>query len=1160
MKKENIKNKNAKEIIKEIFYANNKNGLLRNYLYNPQKMKKIYSNKNNININIIFLLRLFIILISISFSNSRLRKLDKINELTLTMKGKNTYQSIISNSVSNPDEVLINGVKQDNAFTNYLLPDSIVNITIRWNSTFTSCTHLFYNFDHLLSVDFTNFDSSRISDMTSMFHGCRNLKSINFKNFNTSLVEKMDDVFYACDSLESLDLSSFNTSSVTTMSSMFENCTSLKTLDISHFDTKSVVNMDHIFRFAESLVSLDLSNLNLSNVAYLSYAFYGCKSLVYLNLNFNNIKENIQVNEILSNDLTDFIYCVDEVNSNKIYRAFQNINRNNNCSNECFTGSTKLIIETKKCIDNCENDDTYKYEYNNICYNSSQLEPENTEENMDTENPEQSGSSEPGSSEVEDNTQKDGSSGTESSEVEDSTQKYESSEQESNEVEESTQKDDSSEPENSEVEENTQKTESSGAESNEVEDSTQKTESSDLESSDKSEKSDNIEETDKNKSDGKIENAINSVNNQILENFSSKEFFQESIDTSIANEDSTIKDEIIKNIKKDLMNGNLDTLLVNVTSGEKKDLIATDKNTIYQITTSENQKNNQYTNISTVNLGKCEDRLKDVYGIDKNLSLLIFKIDYFEPGLKIPVIGYEIYHPKNKSQLDLKYCEDILVKLDIPVSIDESSEFKHDPSSEYYNDECSTYTTGNGTDILLEDRRNEYIDNNLSLCEANCTYKGYNEGSKKAICECESKTSIGSISDIINNENILSSNFSTENTTSNVASLKCTKTLFTKEGLLTNIGNYLLLFTFAFFIVSVIIFYKCGSHIIDTTIKEILNLKTKENKRNSNQIDIFCKKKKRKNSVKNLKSTKKKEKRKSKISNPRKKSNKRIGENTKNEKLIKSHNSLSSTKLEFKNTNIFINIEKNKKKRKNSFKEPNIYKNEKTFSLIKYKDCELNSFNFQKAIIYDKRTFCQYYLSLIISNNLLLFSFYPVNDYNLKIIKISLFFLSFDIYFFVNSLFFTFSSIHQIYEDGGVYNISYFIPKIIISFFISYYIIVLIKYFSLSQKNLLELNNEENMNEANDKGSKIRRCLNIKYIVFYVMSFIFLTFFWYYLSSFCAVYKNSQFYAIKNTLISFGISLLYPFFFNLVPCIFRFVSLKNNNECIYKINQIIQLL
>ncbi len=93
------------------------------------------------------------------------------------------------------------------------------------------------------------------------------------------------------------------------------------------------------------------------------------------------------------------------------------------------------------------------------------------------------------------------------------------------------------------------------------------------------------------------------------------------------NEDSAEKDEIIKSIKKTLIEGNLDKLLINVTNGE--DLIATDKNTIYQITTSENQKNNKYTNISTINLGTCEDKLKDIYGINKNLSLLIFKVDYY---------------------------------------------------------------------------------------------------------------------------------------------------------------------------------------------------------------------------------------------------------------------------------------------------------------------------------------------------------------------------------------------------------------------------------------------------------------------------------------------------------------------------------------------------
>ena len=87
--------------------------------------------------------------------------------------------------------------------------------------------------------------------------------------------------------------------------------------------------------------------------------------------------------------------------------------------------------------------------------------------------------------------------------------------------------------------------------------------------------------------------------------------------------------------------------------------------------------------------------------------MIIFKIDYYKPGLLIPVIGYEIYHPLDKYQLDLNYYKDILVKLNIPVSIDENNLFKYDPNSEYYTDECDIYTTEKGTNILLDDRKNE---------------------------------------------------------------------------------------------------------------------------------------------------------------------------------------------------------------------------------------------------------------------------------------------------------------------------------------------------------------------------------------------------------------------------------------------------------------------
>ena len=85
--------------------------------------------------------------------------------------------------------------------------------------------------------------------------------------------------------------------------------------------------------------------------------------------------------------------------------------------------------------------------------------------------------------------------------------------------------------------------------------------------------------------------------------------------------------------------------------------------------------------MSTIDLGDCEDKLKSVYGIDPSLPLIIFKIDYFSKDSLIPIIGYEIYHPLNKSKLDLTYCQDILIKLNIPVNIDENNLFKYDPNN-----------------------------------------------------------------------------------------------------------------------------------------------------------------------------------------------------------------------------------------------------------------------------------------------------------------------------------------------------------------------------------------------------------------------------------------------------------------------------------------------
>ena len=254
----------------------------------------------------------------------------------------------------------------------------------------------------------------------------------------------------------------------------------------------------------------------------------------------------------------------------------------------------------------------------------------------------------------------------------------------------------------------------------------------------------------------------------------------------------------------------------------------------------------------------------------------------------------------------------------------------------------------------------------------------------------------------------------------------------------------------------------------------------------------------------------------------------------------------------------------NKKRRSFSFNTLRKFKNKdeeykpKNINFIFYNDFELNSLNYKDALEIDKRTCNQYYLSLLRVKHPIIFTFYPTKDYNIFIIKINLFLFSFVIYYALNTFFFNYTIIHKIYENGGDYNLS---PQIIYSFIISYYINNIIKYLTLSEKNLLELKQEKTIKSAKDKVSKVERCLIIKNIIYFVFSFVFFLFFWYYLSSFCAVYQNSQKHLIINTFISFLLGLIIPFVINLVPVVLRRYSLNlNNRECIYKFSKILQIL
>ena len=206
-------------------------------------------------------------------------------------------------------------------------------------------------------------------------------------------------------------------------------------------------------------------------------------------------------------------------------------------------------------------------------------------------------------------------------------------------------------------------------------------------------------------------------------------------------------------------------------------------------------------------------------------------------------------------------------------------------------------------------------------------------------------------------------------------------------------------------------------------------------------------------------------------------------------------------------------------------------------------DYELNTFPFLISFKFDKRGFLEIYISLLKINHIIFSTFFNSSDYNNFIIKLCLFFLTFSLLFAINTFFLTEKIIQKIYEIDE-YNIKYNFPKIVYSTAISTVIIYIIRYFSLSEKNIVEIK-YENSDVLKEKINDVFHFLLNKFSIFFDVCLIILIIFWYYVSCFCAVYVNSQIYLLLDVLISLLLFIVYQFIIYIVPTIFRYFSLKN---------------
>ena len=690
-----------------------------------------------------------------------------------------------------------------------------------------------------------------------------------------------------------------------------------------------------------------------------------------------------------------------------------------------------------------------------------------------------------------------------------------------------------------------------------------------------------------------ILNGIKSISDTSYYELNLEEILNDNeIVVNIDNKD-TFKRELITEIKN--------ISIINLIIEQKRDFILRDNNILYQFTSTYNQKNNKYDNISTLILGDCEKKLKQFYNISENESLIIFMNSIYVEGFSIPIIEYEVYDLERRN-LNLSICKGMSASIFHPFLNEDNNLFKYNSSDKYYNDICYIYTSDKKTDFILEDRRKEFTDKNLSLCEKECKYKGINQ-EKKIKCDCIVKIKLPLINEIEINKDKFLKDFTEIKKLLNLNIMKCYSVLFTKDGIKKNIGSYCILSIITANIILLILFLVRGKKLLFKKIRKLAklikeNIKNKEIKTTNdiNNSPFKVKKKKskskkkrknynimniNKNIIKNISinninieninninkenirdnNTKDNLSSKSKIISINKFNNPLINNppkkcrNTNNEEIMDE----TSSKREIKISNNLIKEESNKNTPKQLIKEQLNSKNLNIYQC--FNDYELNYLCYEDALRFDKRTYIQYYLSLLRMNHILIFSFYTYNDYNSKIIKICLFLFSVSLYFTINTLFYTDEVIHKIYVENGNINFIYRLPKILYSNIIISLINMIVSFFSLSQKNILELKNEKK--HVRTKARKIKRCLKIKFIIFFILLFLLLILFWYYLSCFCTIYRNTQIHLMKDISISLGLSFLYPLGLNFIPGLIRIPSLrapKSDKKLLYRISLIFQLI
>ena len=564
-------------------------------------------------------------------------------------------------------------------------------------------------------------------------------------------------------------------------------------------------------------------------------------------------------------------------------------------------------------------------------------------------------------------------------------------------------------------------------------------------------------------------------------------------------------------------------------------------------------------NFTYVDADECIQILKEQGVIGKDEKVLIVNSQVSRDDENTNQAGYSLLRKNNKKKIDMTPCKKTQITISYPI--DENmlnmtrgrmlaKDYGVDmtnPEDPFYNDLCFYYSDENGKDVILEDRRNDYFENK-TLCEEGCEFYQTNFTTGRVECKCNIKDDIfDSVT-----SNVPLADFPEGLSMSNLVVVKCYKLVFNWEYIKQNKGFWIMGALALLQAPVMVSFGATGLTSIYSALNQVNDkLKNLPGSDGGNITQANPANPPKKKKEKELKSD---------VSDAD-----LSPENQKDKQPPSQHLLMFDVPKKGALKNNFAGDEDfHKPKEKLSGNSIGIFESTAKVNNVttetsrkeEFEPDELDNLAYEDALENDKRCFCVFFGRLLKKNMIIISAFSNMSALDPIFIKILTVLLTLGAYLAFNAMFFTDSYISKRYKENGkvdyAYVIKYELTKSVLASLAAILIKFLVDYLTSPRKRLETLiKKEEDPEKFLRKSRVIMKQMKCKLAIFICFDVILTLFFWYYISSFCAVYRKTQVAWIEGCLMTFLFCFVFYGLFDLIVAIFRYIGLKCHISCFY---------